>query len=113
MSKYDTLVKFASAIYRQSQRDDVDLNDLDFWKLKPILSDIRKAERKEKREAGKERHGGWLVCYVLDAETESDWEAFDCEVDAVKRYEELTSAGACYTVTIAKPIRSTDYDCWS
>ena len=56
-------------------------------------------------------HGLFVVCYVLRAELEAGWEAFDCESDAVKRYEELVECGNCYTVTLAKPIRSTDYDC--
>jgi len=56
-------------------------------------------------------HGLFVVCFVLDKHARSDWEAFDCESDAVKRYEELVECGHCYTVTLAKPIRSTDYDC--
>lgn len=105
MNKYEKLVKFATACYKQSQRIDVDLNDVDFYRFGPILEELKEAEKDEPR------HGAFAVCYVLDAETESDWEAFDCEADAVKRYEELVKSGDCYTVTLAKPIRSTDYDC--
>ena len=56
----------------------------------------------------------YLVCYVLDDVDEtgnrpnSDYEAFEVGVDASLRYQELIEAGA-YSVTIARPIVSTDY----
>ena len=56
----------------------------------------------------------YLVCYVMDDVDEngdrynSDYEAFDCNIDATERYDQLIEAGA-YSVTIARPILSTDY----
>lgn len=56
----------------------------------------------------------YLVCYVMDDVDEngnrhnSDYEAFECGPDALKRYKQLINSGA-YSVTIAEPIVSTDY----
>lgn len=56
----------------------------------------------------------YLVCYVMDDVDEngnrynSDYEAFEVGVDASERYKQLIESGA-YSVTIARPIVSTDY----
>lgn len=56
----------------------------------------------------------YLVCYVMDEIDEngdrhnSDYEAFECGADATKRYKQLINSGA-YSVTIARPVVSTDY----
>lgn len=56
----------------------------------------------------------YLVCYVMDDDDEnsdrlnSDYEAFDCGVEASERYKQLIESGA-YSVTISRPIVSTDY----
>ena len=56
----------------------------------------------------------YLVCYVMDDvdgngnRYNSDYEAFEVGVDASARYKQLIESGA-YSVTIARPIVSTDY----
>lgn len=106
MSKYNELLEIAREIWSASQDCNADLNNINLLGLGALISEID-------REKAVESHGSWIVCYVLDDEEHGtdEWEAFDCEADAVKRYEELVSEGDCYTVTIARSIRSTDYDC--
>jgi hypothetical protein len=51
----------------------------------------------------------YLVCYTLDdTNNTADYEAFDCGTAASARYKQLIESGA-YSVTIARPIVSTDY----
>ena len=86
-------------IYAHSRDVDADMNDLDLSCVPSILEP-----------SDEPRHGAFVVCYVYPDGIDADYEAFDTEKEAMERYEALV--GFEYSsVTIAKPVRSTDYDC--